>query len=45
MFGASYVFGSEVEKAVNPKPEEVLSNTELAIKFNPTQPTATTTPK
>lgn len=45
MFGASYVFGAEVEKAVNPKPEEVLSTTELAIRFNPTQPTATTTPK
>jgi len=38
MFGPSYVFGAEVEKAVNPNPSEVFSTPELARKFNPTDP-------
>ncbi|WP_213807426.1 oligogalacturonate lyase family protein [Granulicella sp. dw_53] len=45
MFGTSYVFGVEVDKASNPNPSEVLSTPELAAKFNPTKPTPTTTPK
>jgi oligogalacturonide lyase len=45
MFGPSYLFGVEVDKAVNPASNEVVSTPELATKFNPTQPTATTTPK
>jgi oligogalacturonide lyase len=38
MFGPSYVFGAEVEKAANPSPSEVFSTPELARKFNPTDP-------
>jgi oligogalacturonide lyase len=38
MFGASYVFGAEVEKAENPPAEEVQSTPELARKFNPVDP-------
>jgi len=38
MFGPSYVFGVEVEKAVNPAAEEVQTTPELARKFNPTDP-------
>ena len=38
MFGPSYVFGVEVEKAVNPAATDVVSTTELARKFNPTDP-------
>jgi oligogalacturonide lyase len=38
MFGPSYVFGAEVEKAVNPDPSEVFSTPELARKFNPKDP-------
>ncbi len=38
MFGPSYVIGVEVEKAVNPKPSEVVSTPELAKKFNPHVP-------
>ena len=45
MFGPSYLFGVEVDKAENPSPAEVLSTPELAAKFNPTKPTPTTTPK
>ncbi len=41
MFGPSYVLAAEVEKAVNPKPDEVMSTPELAAKFNPTNPTPT----
>ena len=40
MFGSSYVFGVEVDKAVNPKPEEVLSTPELGKQFSP-DPTPT----
>jgi oligogalacturonide lyase len=45
MFGPSYLFGVEVDKASNPSASEVVSTPELATKFNPTNPTATTTPK
>ena len=38
MFGPSYVFGVEVEKAVNPAPADVVSTPELAKKFNPVDP-------
>jgi oligogalacturonide lyase len=41
MFGKSYVFGVEVEKAVNPTPSEIHSTPELAREFNPTNPTPT----
>jgi oligogalacturonide lyase len=44
MFGSSYVFGAEVEKAVNPSPNEVQSTPELARKFNPVDPPATRGP-
>jgi oligogalacturonide lyase len=44
MFGSSYVFGAEVEKAVNPSPDEVQSTPELARKFNPVDPPATRGP-
>ena len=38
MFGPSFVFGVEVEKAVNPPAEDVQSTPDLARKFNPTDP-------
>jgi len=38
MFGPSYVFGAEVDKAVDPSPQDVVSTPELARKFNPTDP-------
>jgi oligogalacturonide lyase len=38
MFGASYVFGAEVEKADNPLADDVQSTPELARKFNPVDP-------
>jgi oligogalacturonide lyase len=38
MFGPSYVFGVEIEKAVNPPAADVVSTTELARKFNPVNP-------
>jgi oligogalacturonide lyase len=38
MFGPSYVFAVEVEKAVNPPAEEVQVTPELARKFNPVDP-------
>lgn len=41
MFGASYVFGVEVEKSTNPNPSEVHSTPELAAQFWPTKPTPT----
>ena len=34
MFGASYVFGAEVDKAENPAASEVLSTPELAAQFS-----------
>ena len=37
MFGPSYVLAAETAKAVNSKPEEVLSTPELAHKFNPVE--------
>ena len=45
MFGPSYVFGVEVDKATNPQPSEIHSTPELAAKINPAKPTPTTTPK
>jgi len=41
MFGPSYVFGVEVDKAVNPSSSEVHSTPELAKRFNPVDPTPT----
>ena len=41
MLGPSYVFGVEVEKAVNANPSEVRSTPELAAQFSPTKPTPT----
>ena len=38
MFGPSYVFGVELEKAVNPPAADVVSTTELARKYNPVNP-------
>jgi oligogalacturonide lyase len=38
IFGPSYVFGVEVEKAVDPPATDVVSTTELAKKFNPVDP-------
>lgn len=38
MFGPSYVFGVEVEKAVNPAAEDVQSTPELARRWNPKDP-------
>lgn len=45
MFGPSYVYAVEVAKAVDPKPDEVISTPALNAQFNPTVPTPTTTPK
>jgi oligogalacturonide lyase len=41
MFGPSYVFGVEVAKAVNPKPDEVVSTPEQAWQYNPVKPPST----
>ncbi|WP_420237799.1 oligogalacturonate lyase family protein [Telmatobacter bradus] len=41
MFGPSYVFGAEVEKAVNPPAADVESTPELARRFNPVDPPIT----
>lgn len=41
MFGPSYVLAVETAKAVNPKPDEVVSTPELAAKFNPGKPPST----
>ena len=38
MFGPSYVFGVEVEKAVNPPAADVQSTPDLARQYNPTDP-------
>ncbi len=38
MFGPSYVFGAEVEKAVNPPAVDVVSTPELAKRYNPVDP-------
>jgi oligogalacturonide lyase len=38
MFGPSYVFGAEVEKAASPAAADVVSTPELAKRFNPTDP-------
>ncbi len=38
MFGPSYVFGVEVNKAANPNPAEVLSTPDLGRRFNPIEP-------
>jgi oligogalacturonide lyase len=38
MFGPSYVFGAEVEKAVDPPAADVVSTPKLAKRFNPTGP-------
>lgn len=38
MFGPSYVFGAEVDKAVNPPAADVQSTPELARKYNPVDP-------
>jgi oligogalacturonide lyase len=38
MFGASYVFGAEVAKTVNPPGSDVQSTPDLAKKFNPKEP-------
>jgi oligogalacturonide lyase len=39
IFGSSYVFGVEVDKAANPKPEEVYSTPELAGRYAQSQQT------
>jgi oligogalacturonide lyase len=38
MFGPSYVFGVEVEKAVDPVASDVVSTPQLAKRFNPVDP-------
>ena len=38
MFGPSYVFGVEVEKAANPPVDEVMSTPDLAKRYNPVDP-------
>jgi oligogalacturonide lyase len=38
MFGPAYVLGVEVGKAVNPKPDEVVSTPDLARRYNPRTP-------
>src|SRR5277367_21292 len=45
MFGPSYVFGVEVKKTENPTAADIQSTPELAATYNPSKPTATTTPK
>jgi oligogalacturonide lyase len=45
MFGTSYVFAVETAKSINAPASELQSTPELAAKFNPAQPTPTTTPK
>jgi oligogalacturonide lyase len=41
MFGPSYVFGVEVNKAVHPATSDVQSTPVLAKRFNPVDPTPT----
>ncbi|MDR3799893.1 MAG: oligogalacturonate lyase family protein [Terracidiphilus sp.] len=43
MFGPSYVFGAEVEKAVNPPADDVQSTPDLARKYNPVDPPSSKT--
>jgi len=43
MFGPSYVFGTEVDKAVDPPAGDVQSTPELARKYNPTDPPSSKT--
>jgi oligogalacturonide lyase len=45
MFGPSYIFGVEVKKTENPPAADIQSTPELARKYNPVEPTPTTTPK
>src|ERR1700678_4311779 len=45
MFGPSYIFGVEVKKATNPPATEIQSTPDLARKYNPVEPTPTTTEK
>jgi len=44
MFGPSYVFGVEVEKATDAQASEVQSTPELAKQFNPVEPTPVNVP-
>jgi oligogalacturonide lyase len=44
MFGPSYVFGAEVEKAVDPPAADVQSTPDLARQFNPAEPKPTHVP-
>ena len=44
MFGPSYVFGAEVQKAENPPAADVQSTPDLARKFNPSDPPDSKTP-
>jgi oligogalacturonide lyase len=41
LFGASYVFGVETEKAADPPAADVQSTPDLARQFNPVEPTPT----
>jgi oligogalacturonide lyase len=43
MFGPSFVFAAEVEKAVNPPAADIQSTPDLARKFNPTDPPSSKT--
>jgi oligogalacturonide lyase len=45
MFGSSYIFGVETNKSENLPAADIQSTPALARKFNPTDPTPTTTPK
>ncbi len=45
MFGPSYIFGVEAKKVDNPPAADIQSTPELARKYNPVEPTPTTTPK
>jgi len=45
MFGPSYIFGVEVAKAINPPASDIQSTPDLARKYNPVEPTPTTTEK
>jgi oligogalacturonide lyase len=45
MFGPSYIFGVETTKSANPSAADIQSTPELARKYNPVEPTPTTTPK
>jgi oligogalacturonide lyase len=45
MFGPSYIFAVEVKKAENPPAADIQSTPDLARKYNPIEPTPTSTPK